>query len=139
MINTDTTEKVIKFVIYSIIFFGTHFRTPATKKWNLFNSCVCLNETSWKFPEGTFSSTVFFGDNQSAWKDTAGRNTEKKKSKNRAKIGMKLGFPEGEEKQPWSRQIFFSMNTTLFYPTTAVMPQIFKATDVHSCVTGQPK
>lgn len=84
-INTNMTEKVIKFVIYSIIFFWIYFRTTATKIVNLFNSCVCLDETSWKFPEGKFPPTVFFGDHQSAWKDTAGRNTEKK-----AQIEQKL-------------------------------------------------
>lgn len=65
VININRTEKVIKFVTYCIIFFGTYCRTAATKNWNLFNSCVCLNETSREFPEGKFPPTVFFGDHQS--------------------------------------------------------------------------
>lgn len=89
VINTNVTEKVIKFEIYSIILFGTYFRTTATKKWNIFNSCVCLNETSWKFPEGKFPPTVFYLETISLPEKIQREGTQRKKSTNRAKFGMK--------------------------------------------------
>lgn len=75
VINTNMTEKVIKLLTYSIIYFGTYLRTTATKNWNFFYLCVCLNETSLRLPEVKLLPTVFLQAISLPWKDAARRYT----------------------------------------------------------------
>lgn len=59
VINTNMTEKVIKLLTYSIIYFATYLRTTATIKLKPFYLCVCLNETSLRLPEVKLLPTAF--------------------------------------------------------------------------------
>lgn len=54
VINTNVTEKVIKLLTYSIIYFGTYLRATATKNWNLFISVCVLMRKVWNFLKWNF-------------------------------------------------------------------------------------
>lgn len=71
VINTNVTEKVIKLLTYSVIYFGAYLRTTATKNWNLFISvCVLM-----RHPEAKILPTVFLQAISLPQKDAAKRYT----------------------------------------------------------------
>lgn len=126
---------------YSVIFFLELILKPLQLKTGTYLTLVCvLMRQAGSFLKGNFHLQCFLETiSLPEKKKKCCRKIQRKKSTNRAKTGMKLSFPKGEEKQPWSGQIFFSMKNTLFSPTTNFQscwcPQLYeRAAPVILCI-----